>query len=264
MAHHTAINSSNSSLETPSPTLHFHWGVVAIFLVAAILTVPFDVQLARLFADGLLPGELRRAIHKAEAFGHIYGVLGIVITLYLVCVDQRRKLARLLSTAILAGLVADMIKMLVCRVRPLYFSFEEGASTFRGFSFLSADSAEQIFDSQFQSFPSAHTAVAVGFALALGAMFPRAARWFLILAAACAASRFDGGAHYVSDTLIGALVGYGCAVWTMGDTRLAARFSKYERATPEQWGFWSPWPNQSTGISTGTVADAKWPRAEMS
>lgn len=247
MADSLTIIDSHPSFKPQASPLHFHWPVAAILLVAALLILPFDVHLAQLFADGLIPGELRRAIHKTEAFGHIYGVLGIVITLYLVCVDQRRKLARLLSTAVLAGLSADIIKLMIHRIRPVDYSFsDDGASTFQGFSILNVDSFGQLFDSQLQSFPSAHTAVAVGFALALGAMFPAAARWFLILAAACAASRFDGGAHYVSDTLIGALVGYACAAWTMGETRLAARFTRYERATPEQWNFWSPWPNRGT------------------
>src|SRR5262249_38674248 len=65
--------------------------------------------------------------------------------------------------------------------------------------------------SQMQSCPSAHTATAVGFALALCSLFP-SGRWlFLGVAGFVGLQRLESGAHYLSDIFWGAAVGY--AIW---------------------------------------------------
>lgn len=212
-----------------------HWLVPTILVAAAIVASPWDVALARFFMSDPLPGELRSLIHKSEFFGHAYGILGIVFTIYLVNEHRRRELARILATALLAGVLCDLVKTIVHRVRPVDFSFAAGETTYRGLSFLHVDSFSQIFDSAFHSFPSAHTATAVSFAMALGAMYPGARRWFLVLAALVATSRFDGGAHYVSDTLIGAAIGHAAGCWMLGPSRISHHFSEYERGRRPLW-----------------------------
>jgi membrane-associated phospholipid phosphatase len=58
-----------------------------------------------------------------------------------------------------------------------------------------------------QSFPSAHTATAMGLAIALMVVYPRA-RWLFCLAPVLVAyQRMDSGAHFLSDVLCGAAVG---------------------------------------------------------
>lgn len=188
-----------------------------------------DVVLAKFFMSDPFPGELRSLIHKSEFFGHGYGILGIVFTIYLVCEHRRRQLPRLLATAFAAGLACNLVKMSFHRVRPVDFSFAQGESTFLGISYLHVESLSQIFDSSYHSFPSAHTATAVAFAMALGAMFPKGARWFLILASVCAISRFDGGAHFVSDTLVGGALGYGAGCWMLGPNLVGNWFTTFEQ-----------------------------------
>jgi len=211
---------------------------------AALVALPFDVALAKFFMSDPFPGELRSLIHKAEFFGHGYGILGIAFTIYLLCEPKRKQLWRLLSAALLAGVMCDAIKLLFHRVRPVDFSFASGESTFLGLSFLHSETWSDVFDSAHHSFPSAHTATSVAFAIALGAMFPKAAKWFLTLAVTVAISRFDGGAHYVSDTCIGGLIGYVAACWMLGDTPISRWFTAIERSASrtdhlpayQQWG----------------------------
>ena len=197
-------------------------------LVAAMVALPFDVRLAQFFLSDPFPGELRSLIHKTEFFGHGYGILGITFTIYLLCEPKRRQLFRLLGTALMAGVMCDVIKLLFHRVRPVDFSFVTGDSTFLGLSFLHSESWSDVFNSAHHSFPSAHTGTSVAFAIALGAMFPKAAKWFLALAVTVAVSRFDGGAHYVSDTCIGGLIGYVAACWMLGDTPISQWFAAFE------------------------------------
>ena len=212
----------------PAFVRRLDWRIVLGLLAGALCFLPFDLWLARWFMGGNLPGELRNMVHKSEMFGHAYGVLGIALSIYFVAEHRRHQIPRLLASAFSAGLASDVVKILFHRVRPVDFSFAAGDWTFRGLSFLHVDSWGGIFDSQFQSFPSAHTATATGFAMGLAAMYPRAAKWFLFVAALCAASRFDGGAHFVSDTFIGGLVGYLCGVFVHGDNPVARWITSME------------------------------------
>ena len=188
-----------------------------------------DVRLAKFFMSDPFPGELRSLIHKSEFFGHGYGILGIVFTIYLVCEERRRPLLRLLVTAFAAGSMCNLDKISFHRIRPVDFSFEDGGSTFLGISFFHVESLSQIVDSSYHSFPSAHTATAVAFAMALGAMFPKGACWFLIVACVCAISRFDGGAHFVSDTLVGGALGYMTGYWMLSSSRVGKWFTEFEQ-----------------------------------
>ena len=204
-----------------------YWLVLSL-LVAAVAVMPWDVVWAQFFLSDPLPGELRGIVHKTEFFGHAYGILGIAFTIHLVCDDRRRQLPRLLSAAFFAGIVCDGVKLIIHRVRPVDFSFADGERTFLGLSWRHVDSWPEVFNSQYHSFPSAHTATSVAFAMVLGAMFPRAAKWFLTLSFMVAASRFDGGAHYVSDTLVGGAIGYVVGTWMLSDTLCGRLFSEFE------------------------------------
>lgn len=66
---------------------------------------------------------------------------------------------------------------------------------------------------QAPSFPSAHAALA--FAAAAVAFWNSAGYWFFIVAAVVAVSRVAVGVHYVSDVLVGSLIGFvvGSASW---------------------------------------------------
>ena len=224
--------------QTPTlASMQFRWLVFLGLILAAILFVPFDFPVAQFLMSDPLPGEFRRLIHKTEFFGHGYGILGIAFTIYLLCESRRRQILRLVSTAFAAGLLCNVVKICFHRVRPCDFSFAAGESSWRGLSFLHVDSLDQLFDSSYHSFPSAHTATAIAFALGLGAMYPKARQWFVCLATMCAISRFDGGAHYVSDTFIGAALGYTVAYWAYSQSTVAAWHAAYE-----QTGVMPKWP----------------------
>lgn len=207
---------------------HFRYTVIACLSVGALISLPFDVSLAHYFLQHDLPGELRSLIHKTEFFGHAYGILGIAVTIYLLDEGRRRCLPRLLVTALAAGILCDVAKLAIHRVRPCDFSFAAGEPTFLGLSFLHVEAVGEFYQSSFHSFPSAHTATAVAFAMLLGCLYPRAASWFLVLAGLVAASRVEGGAHYVSDTCVGAVIGYSVACWSLGPSRWNTWFERFE------------------------------------
>ncbi len=177
---------------------------VLVLLLTGMAFLPWDVALSRLLMDGLLPGELRSIFRRAEAFGHAYGLLAMAITIFFL--DRRwvQHAPRLVLHGLSAGLLADVLKLMVWRTRPRYFE-DLGQSTFAGTIFTaSREDLTHLLNSSQHSCPSAHTAVAVAGALTLSRFYPAARGWFFCLAFLCAMNRVDGGAHYASDVCWGA------------------------------------------------------------
>jgi len=117
----------------------------------------------------------------------------------------------LLLAPALAGGLAELMKILVRRQRP------------------GAESAEYLFrpyDVDFLStrglgLASSHTAVAFGAAAVLSRCFPATRPVWYLLATGCALTRVMAGAHYVSDTVAAAAIGWLTAegMWRWGARR---------------------------------------------
>jgi membrane-associated phospholipid phosphatase len=97
------------------------------------------------------------------------------------------------------SLVVMVLKRLIGRVRP----GREGAGRFLGPTFKHANFRE--------SFPSSHTACAVALSVMLSRTYPEAALTFWALALICAGLRYVLDAHWPSDVVGGAAVGYAIA-----------------------------------------------------
>lgn len=121
----------------------------------------------------------------------------------------------IIAGAVLAGLLAEVLKLLIGRERP---GPHEGLYYFKPFLHAFADSRNL-------GMPSSHAAVAFGGGVALARLFPPAA-WVLIgLAVGCAYSRVLSGAHFVSDVYVGAILGWLAGAW-------AAAWVKNRSAAP--------------------------------
>lgn len=114
----------------------------------------------------------------------------------------------------LAGALAELLKIVVRRERP---ALNAGAYGFREWG-------ERTFSGAGLAFPSSHTAVAFGGAFMLGRLFPRA-RWIgYLLAAGCGVTRVLARAHFVSDVVFAAGLGWlvSWALWRKWAPRVAA------------------------------------------
>jgi membrane-associated phospholipid phosphatase len=98
----------------------------------------------------------------------------------------------------LAGLAAEVLKIAIRRERP---GLHEGMYGFRPW-------AERTFSGGGLALPSSHAAVAFGGAAMIAYLFPRA-RWVgYSLAVGCAVTRLLARAHFASDVVLGAGVGW--------------------------------------------------------
>lgn len=104
---------------------------------------------------------------------------------------------RIFAAAVVAGLLAELAKVVVGRWRPID---TDGYYVYTG---LAAG-----FLKPANGMPSSHAAVAFGAALTLAAYVPRATGILIAAAAGCCLSRVLSGAHFITDTFVGAAFGY--------------------------------------------------------
>jgi membrane-associated phospholipid phosphatase len=109
----------------------------------------------------------------------------------------RRGLLLFWSTA-LGGLVAELLKIIIRRERP---GPNDGDWVFRAWS-------DRPFSTAQLGLPSSEAAVAFAAAAMLARLFPQGRELWYALAFACALTRVVAGAHFLSDVVLAALVGY--------------------------------------------------------
>ncbi len=108
-----------------------------------------------------------------------------------------RQAGVLVASILVSGVGADLLKLVVRRVRP---EFADGWFVY--IPMWESTPANVSF-----GMPSSHAAVAFAAAIAVGRMVP-STRWVLYpMAVGCALSRVLVGAHFLSDVYVGALIG---------------------------------------------------------
>ena len=114
----------------------------------------------------------------------------------------------------LAGLLAELAKLLVRRLRPA-----EGEAIWR---FRPFD--ENTLSTSGLAMPSSHAAVAFGAAFIFMRLHPRMWPLWLCFGLGCGVQRVLAHAHFASDVYAAALLGYACAagLWTIHARRLRA------------------------------------------
>lgn len=188
---------------------------VTALVWAALLagTWIFDRQLWQLFL--LADPQDRSAIEAIQRrdwwlFFRGFGYLPLWIVVALAGELARRAPGRILATgwpyvrvllsATLAGAGAEFLKLLVARERPGLTGEHVYRELFSGFSHGGN-----------LGFASSHAAVAFGAAFALLRICPRIGYVAMFAAIGCGYSRLVVGAHFTSDVVGGALIGYACA-----------------------------------------------------
>lgn len=205
---------------------------ICAVLAALALTVDLPVRDAADRFNGLkIPGDFRRVLSLAEVFAHGLGVLMCIAIA--VALDPRnwRVAPRLLIGAYGAGLLVDIFKLNVARIRPKFADPElvHVSDTFVGlFPWLTPDKLPVPWGNSLRSFPSGHTGTAVGLAIALTALYPRGRYLFVLFAILAALQRIDAGMHYLSDTLAAAALGFLVGAALCGRTRLNAWLTRIE------------------------------------
>ena len=119
----------------------------------------------------------------------------------------------IIGGSILGGIAAELTKLLVRRRRP----GELGEYVFRPFT-------DRTFSSGGLGMPSGHALVAFGAAAVLSRIYPRARIVWWGLAWGCGLSRVADGAHFLSDVVVSAVMGWlvGALLWRWRDPAIGA------------------------------------------
>lgn len=202
------------------------WALVPLTLLslAAIALVTVDLPIAQVCAPRDFPDEIHRYLRSIEPFGTPYGQGMLLLAVICIVPAVKWRVPRIAAAAVGAGLTANVIKLLVGRERPKYFNMASDSATDAFHSLLPFLHG----GSSLKSFPSAHTASAVGFAVALTYVFPRGKWLFGITAALVAMQRIEVCEHFLSDVLVGATVGWLVAHATVHHPKLSAWFDRLE------------------------------------
>jgi membrane-associated phospholipid phosphatase len=192
--------------------------------VSALLALAVDLPIAQWIGrdPSPLPKILARILVWSEAFAQAVGVGLFALAVFVLDPARRFALPRLLTMSWGAGLTADLVKLSIRRLRPREFDYSGGVfDTFGPLWNVGHGQGEQ-------SFPSAHAASAVGLAVALSWLYPRGRILFVGLAILACMQRIATSAHFLSDVLAGAAIGYLFAQWCIGQGWLARRFERWE------------------------------------
>ena len=182
--------------------------VVGLGVIIALRPkLPFEVDTEWMgeIVEHRSPIWLGPALFFNYAGGSIIGSVVIPVVIFLLLLALRRPwgAAFFAIASIVSVLCVQLLKHTVGRARP----------------------SEILVNADTGSFPSGHTANAATMVVVLGILFPRVWVWVLgvIWAVLMAVSRTYLGAHWVSDTVGGLLLGAGVAiiVWTPLAHRLA-------------------------------------------
>jgi membrane-associated phospholipid phosphatase len=115
----------------------------------------------------------------------------------------------LVACVVLSGLLVDALKLVVGRMRPRALNVGSVWDSFIAWlPVVTIGSSGGGTKSDIQSFPSGHTATAVGLAVGLSAVYPRGWWLFASFAALAATQRIESGAHYVTDTFAAASLAF--------------------------------------------------------
>ncbi len=184
-----------------------YW-LAVLFLAATAAALAVDIPIATYCRQAGVPGFIRELLSLAEVFGHGLGAGCILLTAFMLDTGQRRRLARITISVFGAGLLADLLKLVLGRLRPRTLIVEHIWDSFIGwFPVFLRSAPEGGSSSNFRSFPSGHAVVATALAIGLSTLYPRGRWLFACFAVLAALQRVESLAHYLSDTLAGAAIG---------------------------------------------------------
>jgi undecaprenyl-diphosphatase len=176
--------------------LYWLLGACVILLILERLGLPTTLQLN-------FKGDVKRETRWLAQYGQAVSAVVAGALIWQLESDAsraRRIILALFASSFGSALIGMLIKRALGRVRP----GREHAGRFLGPTWRHANFRE--------SFPSNHTASAVAMSAVLAQYYPAASATFWSLAVACALLRYILDAHWPSDVIGGAALGYVAAV----------------------------------------------------
>lgn len=193
-------------------------GFFALAMVAAVMLDPLVLEWVRARGPLRHNSDMTRLLRVA-GYAPAWGAIALCLAL----IDLRARRrgwwdrgAMLVFSMLASASLAEVTKLIVRRERPRNALNDGAFFEFR--SFLDGP-----LSSTGIGFPSSHAAVAFGGAFMLARVAPGCGPVVIAWACGCAVSRVLAGAHYASDVVGSAAVGYACCalLWAVRHRRAA-------------------------------------------
>lgn len=212
-----------ASLKRNIPDYVVRWGLlILVSMVSSFFLDKLIVHLIQGTDISQLRGDLIRMLQSLKEFGQPVAIAVVFLLIFAMDKTRRKMLPRLLLCVVLPAALVWPVKLTVHRLRPhhardystiLGLGFFLGSEPSRGA--LEAPLAGknkiaaqgQLSSADIQSFPSAHTAAAFGFAVGLSQLYPAGRLVFYGLAIGCGFHRVLFGAHWFSDVVAAVFIG---------------------------------------------------------
>lgn len=217
------------------------WGRYLMVILAGVVLVgvalPADPHVAGVAANlqpgakWALGGDLKRELEFAQQFGAVTSVVIAWVAVLLLDSGKRRYLGAFVVATVANVVACNGMKMLLGRPRPKLLAPYELTPPWQTHAVVDASGAIARHGwetSQLWSFPSSHTAAAVVLAVFLMRMYPRLGPLVVALAVVVGVARVVLFAHYPSDVIGGATLGW--AIATLATTPRAVA-----RMCPPAW-----------------------------
>jgi len=172
---------------------------IAVLAAASLCFVFMDLPLAIWLRANR--GDLVKSIFEIITFFGRSEIYLIPTAIFFIFFRKSRQISAqkslfMFSAVAVSGILADIIKVIAGRCRPVLY-FNRG---WFGFDFFR-------IDSDYLSFPSGHAATSMSIMVALGILFPKFRMVYYLIGVIIASSRAVITAHYLSDVMIGGLIG---------------------------------------------------------
>ena len=172
--------------------------IILVLFLSFLSYLFIDKNLATLIATNSC--NAKSFISSFSPFGlskyYLIGSFLIFVITYKYQKDISKVALYLFSTVALSGIIVIFIKFIFARYRPPKYIHEQ----LFGFNWFD-------FGYIVNSFPSGHSATAFSLFTALALLIPKFKWLFLIFASFIALSRVALGVHFLSDILVGSLIG---------------------------------------------------------
>lgn len=182
---------------TVTPSARPAWRALAITVAATLLTLLVDRWVYQTVQNPSVYDRDWGRLLRVMGFAGTWVALAAFVRLQGGAAAARRAWLVFWSPVV-AGAVAELLKLALRRERP---ALHDGMYGFRAFD-------DRTWNAAGLAFPSSHAAVAFGGAAMLARLYPRA-RWVgYTLAAGCAYTRLLARAHFLSDVVFAAGLGW--------------------------------------------------------
>lgn len=178
--------------------------LLVLWLVLVAVVFWFDDAIASAFPRVGGGGDIQRELAMLGQWGQLSSLVILSVCLAALQPLRWRRLLDLWLAAGLVWFVSLLLKQAIGRLRPVH----DLSSAFDGWFVRVGEVPPELGSYDLSSFPSSHTSAAVVLSLFIALCWPRLSIFALVMAIIVGFSRITFDAHWVSDVLGGAFVGF--------------------------------------------------------